>query len=151
MACLCLLVALAGWSVTATSAAPLPSLPTDTSPPYAVRPAIILFTGDGTGWLVGPGARPVPVNGQWTRAGHIQWSIWSAEEGIGAAEIWARTCGSLKCASNPWTGYPATVRVFDPVGDHFTRMDIYSRQGGKQVIDDFLVAGRLGWGYAGRG
>src|SRR5579872_4535749 len=100
-------MALASWSVTATSAAPLPSLPTDTSPPYAVRPPIVLFTGDGTGWLVGPGARPVLINGHWMHAGHIRWSIWSAEEGVGVAEVWAQTCRSRKCAGNPWTGYAA--------------------------------------------
>jgi hypothetical protein len=85
-----------------------PTFPTFTGPPSkhdpTVKPAEIIYTGDGSGFFAGPGNK---------KAGKLHWTVWNGTEGLGTGENWVDNC-SPNCAAGKFSKYPVTLRVSQP-------------------------------------
>ena len=101
----------------------LPSLLVNAGPRGAsrwqVRPAGILFTGDGSGRLVGAGGTEV------AHPGHVTWRSWTETLALGSGLIWSTNNFSRTIAK-----VSATARAFRPVDGHFTRLTLRSTYDG---------------------
>lgn len=110
----------------ASRAAALPRLPTELvgSQALAVRPSVVDFTGDGTGFLGGfSGHRSVPhgsqSNSRWM--GRLRWTIWNEHDGRGSGAVWLNN-GIPDDAGGTFYPYAVTVRAFRPRNGVFTRL-----------------------------
>ena len=138
LACAITLAASISWACSATSAAETlavaPSELTGTGG-LRVRPAVIGFTGDGTGYLGGfTGRRAVPHPSQsalqW--AGHLTWTKWGATEAHGHGAIWGNN-GEPDDARGTFFPSAVKVRLFRVVNHVFTRLELRYRYGGKPI------------------
>jgi hypothetical protein len=112
-------------------AAGLPGLLTGTGrgSQFAVRPAQIVYTGDGSGVLGGfSGHGPLP------RFGRMTWSSWTSIQAMGSGAVWLDDCVP-NCAQGKFHPYPVTVHAFDPSAGHFTRLTLRYSLAGKPTID----------------
>jgi hypothetical protein len=123
---------------TATSAAgTLPAAPTELTGNggLSVRPAVIGFTGDGTGYLggfTGRRAVPHPSRSALRWAGHLSWTAWSATEAQGRGAIWLND-GEPNDARGTFRPSAVKVRLFRVVNHVFTRLELRDSFGGKPV------------------
>jgi hypothetical protein len=87
-----------------------------------VRPAQIIYTGDGSGLLAGRGTRS-----RRPKFGRLHWTSWNATEGRAFGADWADNC-LPDCADGTFTPYPVNIKVFRPrvLEGHriFTRMQV---------------------------
>jgi hypothetical protein len=114
-----------------TTAQALPGLLTQTGhgPPFAVRPAQIVYTGDGSGVLGGfSGTGPYP------RFGSLSWSTWNRRQARGTGAVWLDNC-EPSCAEGTFHPYAVKVRAFAPHAGHFTRLTLRYEYEGKEVVD----------------
>lgn len=126
-----LLLALALIACSTASAWALPGALTqiEHSPPFVVRPAQIVYTGDGSGVLGGfTGKGPLRNFGQ------LRWSTWNDSQARGAGAVWLDDC-TPNCAEGTFHPYAVRVRVFAPQGGHFTRLTLNYTYKGKRIID----------------
>jgi hypothetical protein len=126
-----LVVVLATLMPVSASAAGLPGLPSGTGhgSPFVVRPAQIVYTGDGSGVLGGfSGRGPLP------RFGRLKWSSWTRGQALGSGAVWLDNC-TPSCAQGSFRPYAVAVHAFDPRAGHFTRLTLRYSYEGKQVID----------------
>jgi hypothetical protein len=112
------------------SAYSLPRLPTELvgAAGLQVRPAVVGFTGDGTGFLGGfTGAssvgRPSREVLEW--AGRMRWSTWTSTEASGTGAVWSNN-GEPDDARGTFYPRAATVRAYDPVNGVFRRLTYVS-------------------------
>jgi len=94
------------------SAAVLPGVVDEIGPAYygsiQVRPAEIVWTGDGTGLFAGrrhPTVRPADSE--------IDWIAWTRSSATGTAYSWLDNCVP-DCADGSFTSYPVRLRLGDP-------------------------------------
>jgi hypothetical protein len=103
-----------------------------------VRPAQIVYTGDGSGILGGlDGAKGKGF-------GHITWSRWSAGSAFGHGADWINDCRP-DCADGTYTAHKATANAFRPRSGHFTRLTITSSYRGKPLVSRLALvkSGRI--------
>ena len=115
----------------ASSAEALPGALTQTGhgPPFAVRPAQIIYTGDGSGVLGGfTGNGPLP------RFGRLHWSSWTNIQAHGSGAVWLDDC-TPNCAEGTFHPYAVSIRAFAPHGGHFTRLTLRYTYEAKHVVD----------------
>ncbi|MGI8507235.1 MAG: hypothetical protein ACR2MK_10640 [Solirubrobacteraceae bacterium] len=94
-----------------------------------VRPAVIEYTGDGSGILGGFDGR-----GHGTSFGHLRWTRWNRTEGLGHGAVWIKSC-IPDCAGSPFKPYAVRVIVFRPRRGEFTRLTLRYRYHGTAVVD----------------
>ena len=129
----CILAVLAALTLAASaSAAALPGAVLSGAPPKAgknvkVRPKQIVYTGDGTGFLAGPGTagrRPKPSN--------LKWSSWTTSAAQGTGDDWVNNCEPF-CAAGKFSRHAVTITLFRPrtlLGLRvFTRMRVHYTHG----------------------
>jgi hypothetical protein len=109
-------------------AAGLPKVLTQREPLFQVRPAVISYTGDGTGLVGGTDGTSV------RRPGHLRWMVYDARQGIGHGLLWLDDC-SPDCASGTFHSTPVTVHVFMPVHGMFERLTLTYAYRGKRYVD----------------
>lgn len=117
--------ALAGLTAAPAQAQRLPTLFTGQyahEPDFAVRPAVVAYTGDATGFLGGarePGHR----------FGSLRWKRWSGERARAKGLVWLNDCRP-NCADGRFHGYRASVTATHPRHHRFTRLKIkFARHG----------------------
>jgi LasA protease len=113
----------------------LPGLPAElgTGPPLSVRPPVIGYTGDGSGWLGG-----FDGNGRNDHFGHMRWPVWTASRAEGVGAVWIDACNP-NCAAGTFAPHAVTVRAFAPRAGYFTRLTLSYRYARKQVTDERAV------------
>jgi hypothetical protein len=110
---------------------PLPRLPTGLAPALQVRPAVIGYTGDGSGWLGGSDGHG---HGRRNRFGHLHWTRWTPTAATGHGAVWIDDC-TPDCAAGTFRAYAATVSVSRPRAGVFRRLTLRYRYHGKRVAD----------------
>jgi hypothetical protein len=121
----------------------LPGLLTQTGhgPPFVVRPAQVVYTGDGSGVLGGfTGKGPFP------RFGRLSWPSWTDAQAQGSGAVWLDDC-TPNCAQGTFHPYASQVRAFAPHGGHFTRLTLRYSYNGKRVIERLGIA-KFGANYS---
>ena len=108
------------------SAASLPVLPTELTGRQAleVRPSVIDFTGDGSGFLGGTTRRtsiPKPQLKTLHDFGRLHWSSWSRTDARATGAVWLDN-GMPDEASGTFYRYSVEVRGFRPRNGIFTRL-----------------------------
>ena len=113
------------------SAAGLPTLLTQIGRGnhFLVRPAQIVYTGDGSGILGG-----FNRGGPYPRFGSLRWSLWNRQQAVGSGAVWLDNC-SQDCAQGTIHPYAVRVHAFDPKAGHFTRLTLSFNYEGEEVID----------------
>ena len=117
-------IALAAGAPAAAHAKALPTL--FTSSGFAVRPATVVYTGDGTGIL---GKLP-PSH----RRGRMHWNVWSSRRAQANATVWIDDCNP-SCAQGKYHAYSGTVLANRVRNGHFTRLTIRFRFKGHNALD----------------
>jgi hypothetical protein len=115
-----------------SSAARLPGLLTGMGGrhPFDVRPAVVNYTGDASGFLGGfDGGKASD------RFGHMIWSSWTGTVAVGSGAVWLDTC-EPDCAQGVFVPYAVRVRAFAPRDGHFTRLTLRFDAGGDAIIDE---------------
>jgi hypothetical protein len=92
-----------------------------------VRPAQIIYTGDGSGALGGFDG------GKGKGFGHLTWTRWTTGSAFGHGADWIDDCRP-DCADGTFTAHRATVNAFRPSAGRFTRLTISSSYAGKPLI-----------------
>jgi hypothetical protein len=95
---------------------------------FAVRPATISYTGDGTAVLGGTDGSSV------RHPGHLDWTSYNRRRGYARGVDWLNDC-ELSCAEGDFSPVPVRVHVFRPRDGRFTRMTLRFTYRGKHVVD----------------
>ncbi|HEY3725932.1 MAG TPA: hypothetical protein VGL51_02085 [Solirubrobacteraceae bacterium] len=138
------LVLCLGASAAAQTRPKLPLLPTDVSTRHnlQVRPFVIGYTGDGSGFLGG-------FDGQGVRLhfGRMRWTQWNRTQATGHGAVWLDDC-MPDCAGGTFHPYRVTVYATQVQANVFRRLTLRYRYQGKRVVDRRKVvhAGR-DWYY----
>jgi hypothetical protein len=108
-----------------------------------IRPAFIIYTGDGSGYFGGR-----------TRRGRIRWSTWSSRRAAGRGYDQIDDC-TPDCARGHFAAYPVRIKLRRPreLGHHlvFTRLSIFypNRHPGSGprhfTLDDVYTDGAYYW------
>ena len=108
---------------------------------WQVRPAHIVYTGDGSGILGG-------FDGSSARKpGHLTWSTWTRTEARGKGAVWLDDCNP-DCADGRYTPHAVKVRAFRRVDGRFRRLTLDYRLKGKRYVDRRGISSRIGfWRY----
>lgn len=113
----------------AAAAARLPGVLTqDAHHPFVVRPAVIGYTGDGTGLIGGTDGTSAQ------HPGHLRWPTYNDRQGVGRGTVWLNDCDP-SCAEGEFSGVPVAVHVFSPKNGHFTRMTLQYTYNRKHYTD----------------
>ncbi|MGZ4169503.1 MAG: hypothetical protein ACXVFO_20910, partial [Solirubrobacteraceae bacterium] len=92
-----------------------------------VRPGQIVYTGDGSGLLAGPGQ-----GGRHPKFGRLKWTSWTATAALGSGADWINNCEPF-CAAGSFAQHPVTIKLYRPrrlAGlQVFTRMTIHYTRG----------------------
>jgi hypothetical protein len=139
-------VAFAGLTFGATAGASggLPKLLADGphfSATWQVRPAHIVYTGDGSGVLGGfdgtGSAHP----------GRLIWSSWTTTRAQGSGAVWLDDC-TPDCADGKFTPHAVKVNAFRPINGHFTRLTLTYTYNHKRYADKRGIIRNAGtWMY----
>lgn len=108
---------------------------------FALRPAEIDYTGDGTGVLGG-----FDGTGRYPSYGHLKWSSWTGTEALGSGAVWIDDC-TPSCAAGKFSPYAVAVRASDPAAGHFSRLRLRFRYRGAEVVDTRGVRKGTGGAY----
>ena len=108
---------------------------------WQVRPAHIVYTGDGSGVLGG-------FNGSGVgHPGRITWSSWTTTRAAGTGAVWLDDC-KPDCAQGRFHPAAVTLTAFRPVGGHFTRLTLVYNAEGRHWVDKRGIGRRGGnWQY----
>jgi len=109
-----------------------------------VRPPVISYTGDGTGFL---GGRTSAPPGHLDRGG-IHWLSWTQRSAFGRGFAWINDCRP-SCAGGSFSKHRATVRATRPRNGHFTRMTITYRWNDRRLRDHRVLEHAAGYWYWG--
>jgi hypothetical protein len=108
---------------------------------WQVRPAAIVYTGDGSGVLGGFNGTGV------AHPGSITWLSWTATRATGTGAVWLDDC-KPDCAEGTFHSAPVKLTAFRPVGGHFTRLTLAYDADGKHWVDTRGLERRGGnWQY----
>ena len=128
-----LLCALALAMAGTASAAALPLAVADGGTPtkgktVLVRPGQIVYTGDGSGFLAGPGK-----GGRRPKPGKLKWSSWTTRAALGSGEDWLNNCEPF-CAAGTFSQHAVNIKLYRPRKLFgllvFTRMTLHYTHGG---------------------
>lgn len=95
---------------------------------WQVRPAQIVYTGDGSGVLGGFDGTGA------AHPGRLTWITWSQTKATGSGAVWIDNC-TPNCASGKFTARAVRVVAFRDVRSRFTRLTLTYSYHGKRVID----------------
>lgn len=117
------LIAVAAGLIAASSAtaamASVPGVTSVASAPPKVKPATLIYTGDGSAFFAG--ATKVSK----TNFGSLHWSKWNKKKALGSGGNWLNDC-KPSCAKGNYHGYAVTLKLTRPrkLAGHnvFTRM-----------------------------
>jgi hypothetical protein len=144
-----MLVLLLAAAVPAAGEASLPKLATQIPDhELQVRPPVVSYTGDGTGFLGGRTTSPP----RHLDRGRIHWLSWGPRSAFGRGYAWLNDCRPY-CAAGHFHRHRATVRATRPRGGLFTRLTITYRWDGRRVHDRRVLersGGFYFWGIQGR-
>jgi hypothetical protein len=110
------------------SAAALPKVLTQEHPTFQVRPAVIAYTGDGTGIVGGPDGTSE------TDLGHLNWTTYNRRAGVAVGLVWLDDC-TPDCASGTFNSAAVRVRVSSPTHGHFRLLTLRYTYQGKRYAD----------------
>jgi len=113
--------------VTASAAQGRPKLH-DGSSGFKVRPATILVTGDGSGWLGGDGYGGVGDYGR------IRWTKFRQSGARGAGRVFINDCDP-SCAGGTFSNWKAVIRASQVRKGRFTRLSASYERDGERVTD----------------
>ncbi|HEY2769625.1 MAG TPA: hypothetical protein VGI87_03620 [Solirubrobacteraceae bacterium] len=110
-------------TATSAGAAGLPGLADNVGSKQAkVRPGVILYTGDGSGFFAGNG-QP----GKHPKVGKLHWTSWSGSSASATGANWLNKCVP-NCAKGTFAKFPVTLKASRPrtvLGKKvFTRMQV---------------------------
>jgi hypothetical protein len=97
-----------------------------------VRPAQIIYTGDGSGVLGGFDG------GKGRGFGHLTWTRWTTGSAFGHGADWIDDCRP-DCADGTFTAHKATLNAFRPRGGRFTRLTIRTSYRGKPLVSNMKL------------
>jgi hypothetical protein len=121
-----------------------PLLPSDISTRHnlQVRPFVIDFTGDGSGFLGGFDARGTPIH-----FGRLRWTQWTRRQATGHGAVWLDNCFPT-CAAGTFHPYKVTAYATQVRANVFRRLTLRYRYHRRTVVDRRKVvhSGRL-WYY----
>jgi hypothetical protein len=119
----------------------LPKALTEGTPQFAVRPAQIGFTGDGSGYVGGPRTSS-------SHFGRISWRSWTTRSAHGTGRVWINDC-EPSCAGGTFHPYRVSVTLASPSAGRFRRLTLHYRHAGRAVTDVRRIE-RHGsyWSYA---
>lgn len=95
---------------------------------WQVRPAHILYTGDGSGRLGGFDGTGA------AHPGDLKWTTLTRTQATGSGAVWLDNC-TPDCADGKFTAYAVKVRAFRPVKGRFTRLTLRYSYHGKRRVD----------------
>lgn len=73
-----------------------------------VRPRQIVYTGDGTGFLAGPGKA-----GRHPKPGKLKWTSWTSGAALGSGDDWLNNCEPF-CAAGTFSQHAVNIKLFRP-------------------------------------
>jgi hypothetical protein len=73
-----------------------------------VRPKQIIYTGDGSGFLAGPGTA-----GRRPKPGKLKWSSWTGGAAQGSGDDWLNNCEPF-CAAGTFSQHAVAITLFRP-------------------------------------
>jgi hypothetical protein len=73
-----------------------------------VRPKQIVYTGDGSGFLAGPGKA-----GRRPKPGKLKWSSWTSGAALGTGDDWLNNCEPF-CAAGTFSQHAVKITLFRP-------------------------------------
>lgn len=104
-----------------------------------VRPYVVSWTGDGTGYLGGSTGSKTITKADFERKGfrkafgRLQWTTWNAKEGRAWGVDWLNNC-TPSCAEGTFYSQNVNVYVYRPNGsDIFTRLEIQQKNGKHKI------------------
>lgn len=114
--------------------------------PLQVKPKIIAYTGDGTGYLGGRDTNPSHLD----REG-LQWLSWGGPSAVARGYAWLNDCRPY-CASGHFHPHRAIIRVRRPRHGLYTRLTIKFRYQHRWAYDHRILEyadGYYQWGICG--
>jgi hypothetical protein len=116
--------------VAVVAAAPAHARPTlhDGVDGFQVRPAQVLVSGDGTGWLGGAGYGEPPDYGR------IHWTAFRRSGARGRGRVFIRDCDP-DCAGGTVSSWRAAIRAGRVRKGHYTRLSATYERDGARVVD----------------
>ncbi len=116
----------------ASSAAKLPGLlPMLTGVRFVVRPPVIGYTGDGTGYIGGSEGRG-RIEGR-NEFGRISWLTWTNQAATGTGALWTDN-GIPNDAEGTFSSVPVKIRASAPQNGHFTRLTLRYTENGESFM-----------------
>lgn len=110
-----------------------------------VRPGLIRWTGDATGFLGGRARRTCHTVSCF---GRLQWTTWNSTEGVARGVDWVNDCNP-DCAGGSFSARPTTVHVYRPRRLHgqlvFTRLSFIATGHRRITLSLILQAGEYSW------
>lgn len=100
-------ISLIAVSSASAATAHLPGLTQEGTAKPKVRPTLIVYTGDGSGYFAGP--RKLGHSNY----GHLSWSNWTKTRASGSGANWVNNC-KPSCAQGTYTGYPVKLQASTP-------------------------------------
>ncbi|MEI2641436.1 MAG: hypothetical protein V9G10_03650 [Candidatus Nanopelagicales bacterium] len=101
-------------------------LANDSSRDFQVRPSVIGYTGDGTGYV---GKRT------WgAKRGYLTWKKWGGHSAYGVGTVWLNNCDPY-CYNGSWLSRKGWVQLGSVRNGKFTAMTISYRRNGRLVSD----------------
>jgi hypothetical protein len=131
---------------TVAAAQPVRLATQDSERPLQVRPKLVSYTGDGTGYLAGRQSSPRHED-----QGGLRWLSWGKAGALARGFAWLNNCRP-SCANGHFSPHKAIVRARRPRHGLFTRLVIKFRYAGRWRFDHRAlnyVAGYYVWGICG--
>lgn len=108
---------------------------------WEIRPAHIVYTGDGSGVLGGFDGTNA------AHPGHLTWTSWTQQRAQATGAVWIDDC-SPDCANGTFTAHAVRVVAFRPLNGRFTRVTLTYRYHGKRDVDRRGISREGGsWSY----
>jgi hypothetical protein len=95
---------------------------------FKVRPATILVSGDGSGWLGGDGYGATPPD-----YGTIRWTKFRRSGARGRGRMFINDCDP-DCAGGTFSSWRAVIRARRVRHGHYTRLSAAYERGGEDVV-----------------
>ncbi len=73
-----------------------------------VRPKQIVYTGDASGFLAGPGTA-----GRHPKPSKLKWSSWTAGAALGSGDDWLNNCEPF-CAAGKFSQHAVNIKLYRP-------------------------------------
>jgi len=109
-------------------------LSADSSNHFEVRPSLIGYTGDSSGYF---GKRT------WGgKRGYVKWTSWTPNRAQAVGTVWVKTC-SPTCSDGSWRMRKGSADLWAPKNGRFTRMTIDYKTPSGRILSDARKLGRI--------